>query len=205
MRKLIITMVLILAGLVATITESSAQTMYACVSIKNRAMRYVGTSPVTCTKGEVLISWNQAGPTGPTGPQGPPGVANGLSIAYTCSISLTDPSNPTSSDPSCTITPLLPGVPYCAQDTTTQTTQCVYPIHVQLPTFDSTKPTTCIAQYKTATTPAIMLPTQNTLGSKYANGEFIVFYPIDEPIGCTDPFTNLDCISEGNITILCVQ
>ena len=78
--------VLVSIGLVITTTESLAQTINACYSDRNGALRIVVDSSA-CSKSETYISWNQAGPsgpqgpagpTGPTGATGPAGVANGI-------------------------------------------------------------------------------------------------------------------------------
>ncbi len=69
---------LILAILVAAITDSSGQTglIYGCYSNRNGALRIV-TGPNQCTKSETAISWNQMGPAGPPGP------APDLTVYYT--------------------------------------------------------------------------------------------------------------------------
>ena len=76
MRKLLMTTGVILAVLVATTIQSSAQTevevINGCVNNKTGVLRISDK----CTKSETPISWNQTGPkgdTGETGPTGPPG------------------------------------------------------------------------------------------------------------------------------------
>jgi len=73
MKKLLVGIVLIFAVFVFSIPQSSAQTIYVCVS-KSGSMRYV-TGSGMCKKTETQLSWNAVGTgvQGPTGPQGPTG------------------------------------------------------------------------------------------------------------------------------------
>jgi len=83
MKKLLVVSGLVLAVLIAAISETSAQTIYSCYKKNSGAMRHV-TGPGQCKKTETEISWNTTGaqgPTGPTGPQGPTGVTNGVQRA----------------------------------------------------------------------------------------------------------------------------
>ncbi len=68
MKKVAVFIVAVVAILSGAIPCSVAQTtseMYVCVSSKTGAMRYVGTAPTSCGRGETLVSWNQT-----SGPQG---------------------------------------------------------------------------------------------------------------------------------------
>jgi hypothetical protein len=72
MKKLSITIGIIVGLLVATNIQSSAQDeIYGCVNSRG-ILRIVG-GPDQCNRGESEISWNQTGPVGPPGPPGSPG------------------------------------------------------------------------------------------------------------------------------------
>jgi hypothetical protein len=81
MRFLGIMAVASIAYAVVPVPNADAQTtsIRACVTSKTGAVRILTTPSDTCKTGEVLMTWNQQGPTGPqgpagaTGPQGPAG------------------------------------------------------------------------------------------------------------------------------------
>ena len=73
MRRLLMAVTVILAVLVATTIQSSAQDGGVINGCINKAGYLRIATP--CTKGETPISWNQMGPQGPTGPTGPTGPA----------------------------------------------------------------------------------------------------------------------------------
>jgi hypothetical protein len=95
MKKLLVVTGLVFGLLIASILQSSAQTMNGCMNKRTGALR-IAIPSRPCTKFETAISWNQVGPpglkgdkgdkgdtgaTGATGLQGPPGVANGIKTA----------------------------------------------------------------------------------------------------------------------------
>ncbi len=68
MKKVAVFIVAVVGIVSGAIPYSVAQTtteMYVCVSSKTGVMRYVGTAPTSCGRGETLVSWNQtSGPAG---------------------------------------------------------------------------------------------------------------------------------------------
>ena len=94
MKKLLVVSGLVLVVFFAVISETSAQTIYACVNKNSGAMRWVSGTGM-CKKSENQISWLAAGgpqgpagpqgpsgPTGPQGPAGPPGPADYASMYF---------------------------------------------------------------------------------------------------------------------------
>jgi len=74
MKKLLIVIGLVIAVLIATITQSSAQLIInGCSNKINGALRIVTTSS-DCKNSESFISWNQQGIQGPPGLQGQQGI-----------------------------------------------------------------------------------------------------------------------------------
>jgi hypothetical protein len=82
MRKLLIAAAAVAAvagsaGTALAVSGGSSPTVYSgCIAGKNRALVNVRkATSVKCAKGEIEISWNQAGPKGATGARGPQGPA----------------------------------------------------------------------------------------------------------------------------------
>ena len=61
-----------LVALFANVSVAAADTIYACVSNKDGAPRFVSATTV-CKPNETKYSWNSTGPAGPQGPVGPAG------------------------------------------------------------------------------------------------------------------------------------
>ena len=64
----------ILFGVTASIVNAQTSSIRACVTSKSGGIRIISATD-TCKQGEVLLTWNQEGPTGPQGPAGPAGPA----------------------------------------------------------------------------------------------------------------------------------
>ena len=69
MKKMLVVVVLVSAAFIILISETYAQTIYACVSSRGGAMRNV-SGPGMCSRTERQISWNIQGPKGDQGIQG---------------------------------------------------------------------------------------------------------------------------------------
>ena len=78
MRKLFVLTVLVFGVLIASILQSSAQTINGCMNKRTGALR-IAIASRPCTRFETAISWNQVGPPGPQGPPGPAGIVPGIS------------------------------------------------------------------------------------------------------------------------------
>jgi hypothetical protein len=59
-------------GVSASTVNAQTATIRSCVTTKTGALRIIAATD-TCKNGEVLLTWNQQGPTGPEGPSGPAG------------------------------------------------------------------------------------------------------------------------------------
>jgi hypothetical protein len=64
----------VLLGVTASIADAQTSIIRACVTSKTGSVRIVSATD-TCKQGEVLLTWNQQGPTGSQGPEGPAGPA----------------------------------------------------------------------------------------------------------------------------------
>lgn len=82
MEKLLVVTALVFSVFVISISQTSAQTIYACYSKNSGAMRFVA-EPGKCKKAESEISWNTVGPQGPAGPEGPAGASTGAAFLGT--------------------------------------------------------------------------------------------------------------------------
>jgi hypothetical protein len=87
MEKLLVVTALAFSVFVISISQTSAQTIYACYSKKSGAMRFVA-EPGKCKKTESEISWNTVGPQGPAGPEGPAGASTGAAFLGTKEMTL---------------------------------------------------------------------------------------------------------------------
>ena len=74
MKKLLVVSGLILVVFIAAISETSAQTIYACYNKNSGAMRYVtGQGKCKSSENQISLTSGGVGPQGPAGPQGPQG------------------------------------------------------------------------------------------------------------------------------------
>ncbi len=64
MEKLLVVTALVVSVFVISVSQTSAQTIFACCSKNSGAMRLMA-EPGKCKKTENEISWNTVGPQGP--------------------------------------------------------------------------------------------------------------------------------------------